>query len=408
MRTAYSEHRLPNGLTIIAEIDPGAHTMAAGYFVRTGGRDEPSRLMGVSHFLEHMMFKGSASVVAQDVNRRFDAIGAEHNAFTTIDMTAYHAHVLPDRQSEAISLLSDLLRPALRGEDFNEERKVILEEIAMYDDNPFWPLYERAAEAFHGGNPLGHRVLGTPESIQAMDVGSMRDYFTARYSPDNTVLALAGKVDLDAAIRTAEAELGMVPPQSPRNERVPSIHRRLDFTIESAKASRHYVLGLAPGPSACDEDRYACMVLCQVLSDSDSGRLHWALVEPGLADSADVSLDMHDDCGDVLISATCDPEDGAEVESILVRELGKVAQGVSDEELSSVRAKVATMVTLAGERPSGRMRRLGANWAHGLAYRSLTDELRHIESVTVEDARRVAGRFPLVPWVTGRTRPATA
>jgi predicted Zn-dependent peptidase len=216
MRTAYSEHRLPNGLTIIAEIDPGAHTMAAGYFVRTGGRDEPSRLMGVSHFLEHMMFKGSASVVAQDVNRRFDAIGAEHNAFTTIDMTAYHAHVLPDRQSEAISLLSDLLRPALRGEDFDEERKVILEEIAMYDDNPFWPLYERAAEAFHGGNPLGHRVLGTPESIQAMDVGSMRDYFTARYSPDNTVLALAGKVDLDAAIRTAEAELGMVPPQSPR------------------------------------------------------------------------------------------------------------------------------------------------------------------------------------------------
>ncbi|MBU6208932.1 MAG: insulinase family protein, partial [Planctomycetes bacterium] len=139
MRTAYHEHRLPNGLTIIAEIDPGAHTMAAGFFVRTGGRDEPSRLMGVSHFLEHMMFKGSAAVVAQDVNRRFDAIGAEHNAFTTIDMTAYHAHVLPDRQGEAISLLSDLLRPALRGEDFDEERKVILEEIAMYDDNPFWP-----------------------------------------------------------------------------------------------------------------------------------------------------------------------------------------------------------------------------------------------------------------------------
>lgn len=408
MRTAYHEHRLPNGLTIIAEIDPGAHTMAAGFFVRTGGRDEPSRLMGVSHFLEHMMFKGSAAVVAQDVNRRFDAIGAEHNAFTTIDMTAYHAHVLPDRQGEAISLLSDLLRPALRGEDFDEERKVILEEIAMYDDNPFWPLYERASEAFHGGNPLGHRVLGTPESIKAMDVGSMRDYFTARYSPDNTVLALAGKVDLDAAIRSVDSELGMIPPQAPRNDRVASIHQRHEFTIDSAKATRHYLLGLAPGPSARDEDRYACMVLCQVLSDSDSGRLHWALVEPGLADSADVSLDMHDDCGDVLISATCDPEDAAEVESILLRELDLVAQGVRDDELSAVRAKVATMVTLAGERPSGRMRRLGGNWAHGLPYRSLTEELRHIESVTAADAKRVAGRFPLAPWVIGRTRPAPA
>ncbi|MEY4533766.1 MAG: Protease 3 precursor [Planctomycetota bacterium] len=405
MRTAHSEHRLANGLTIIAEVDPAAHTMAAGYFVRTGGRDEPTALMGVSHFLEHMMFKGSASVQAQDVNRRFDDIGAEHNAFTTIDMTAYHAHVLPDRQDQAIALLSDLLRPALRDSDFDEERKVILEEIAMYDDNPFWPLYERASEAFHGDNPLGHRVLGTPESIKAMDVQGMRDYFRARYSPDNTVLAVAGRVDLDAAIRVAEAELGHVPPQSPRDLRTPSGHRRTDFTIESAKATRHYLLGLAPGPSARDEDRYAFMVLCQVLSDADSGRLHWALVEPGLADSADVSLDMHDDCGDVLVSATCDPEDGAEVESILVRELERIAEGAADDELAAVRAKVATMVTLAGERPSGRMRRLGGNWAHGLPYRSLAEELRQIESVTAADTRRVAQRFPLVPWVTGRTRP---
>jgi predicted Zn-dependent peptidase len=408
MRTAHSEHRLANGLTIIAEVDPAAHTMAAGYFVRTGGRDEPTALMGVSHFLEHMMFKGSASVQAQDVNRRFDDIGAEHNAFTTIDMTAYHAHVLPDRQDQAIALLSDLLRPALRDSDFDEERKVILEEIAMYDDNPFWPLYERASEAFHGDNPLGHRVLGTPESIKAMDVQGMRDYFRARYSPDKTVLALAGRVDLDAAIRVAEAELGHVPPQSPRDLRNPSGHRRTDFTIESAKATRHYLLGLAPGPSARDEDRYAFMVLCQVLSDADSGRLHWALVEPGLADSADVSLDMHDDCGDVLVSATCDPEDGAEVESILVRELERIAEGAADDELAAVRAKVATMVTLAGERPSGRMRRLGGNWAHGLPYRSLAEELRQIEAVTVADTRRVAQRFPLVPWVTGRTRPAPA
>ncbi|MFZ9688222.1 MAG: M16 family metallopeptidase [Phycisphaerales bacterium] len=408
MRTAHSEHRLANGLTIIAEVDPAAHTMAAGYFVRTGGRDEPRGLMGVSHFLEHMMFKGSASVQAQDVNRRFDDIGAEHNAFTTIDMTAYHAHVLPDRQDQAIALLSDLLRPALRDSDFDEERKVILEEIAMYDDNPFWPLYERASEVFHGDNPLGHRVLGTPESIKAMDVQGMRDYFRARYSPDNTVLALAGRVDLDAAIRVAEAELGHVPPQSPRDLRTPSGHRRTDFTIESAKATRHYLLGLAPGPSARDEDRYAFMVLCQVLSDADSGRLHWALVEPGLADSADVSLDMHDDCGDVLVSATCDPEDGAEVESILVRELERIVEGAADDELAAVRAKVATMVTLAGERPSGRMRRLGGNWAHGLPYRSLAEELRQIESVTAADTRRVAQRFPLVPWVTGRTRPAPA
>ena len=215
-------------------------------------------------------------------------------------------------------------------------------------------------------------------------------------------------LEIETLAAEAMAELGMIPPQSPRNDRVASIHQRLEFTIDSTKATRHYLLGLVPGPSARDEDRYACMVLCQVLSDSDSGRLHWALVEPGLADSADVSLDMHDDCGDVLISATCDPEDAEEVESILLRELNQVADGVRDDELASVRAKVATMVTLAGERPSGRMRRLGGNWAHGLPYRSLAEELRRIESVTTDDTKRVAKRFPLAPWVIGRTHPASA
>ncbi len=409
MAAPCSEHRLANGLTIIAEVDPNALTMAAGFFVRTGGRDEPSALMGVSHFLEHMMFKGSATTTAQEVNKRFDAIGAEHNAFTTIDTTAYHAHVLPEHQRHAIAYLADLLRPAIRDADFDDERKVILEEIAMYDDQPFWPLYERAAEMFHTTNRLGHRVLGTPESIKSMEAQSMRDYFRSRYSPDNTVLALAGCVDLRAALQQVEVELGGVPPQQPRRLHDAIAHGRGEFAITSEKARRHYLVGIAPGPAATDPDRYAVMVLAQILSDSDSGRLHWALVEPGLADNADVSLDLHDDCGEVLVTLTCDASDPTEVtrvERILFDECERTTQhGVTEAELTSVRAKVATMVTLAAERPAGRMRRLGSNWANGLPYSSLDEELRRISAVTIDEVNRVAKRFPMTPWVIGRCDP---
>ena len=134
---------LSNGLVILGEVDAAAHTAAAGFFVRTGARDEPTPLMGVSHFLEHMMFKGSDRRTAFQVNEDFDRIGASHNAFTSGEMTCFHAHVLPEHLPAAVDMLADILRPALRQADFDEEKGVILEEIAMYEDNPFMALYER-------------------------------------------------------------------------------------------------------------------------------------------------------------------------------------------------------------------------------------------------------------------------
>ena len=138
MKTTYRETQLPNGLRIAAECAPDAASAAVGMFVRTGARDEPRELMGVSHYLEHMMFKGSITRPASEVNEAFDRIGARNNAFTSHEMTAYHAHVLPEYFGQSLSLVADLLRPALRSEDFNQEKNVILEEIAMYEDNPFW------------------------------------------------------------------------------------------------------------------------------------------------------------------------------------------------------------------------------------------------------------------------------
>src|SRR5947209_20604230 len=173
---------LPNGLTVIGEQNPAALSMAAGYFARTGARDEAPQVSGVSHFLEHMAFKGSARRSADDVNREFDEIGAQYNAFTSEENTVYYGAVLPEFQERSLDLLTDMMRPALRTDDFDVEKNVILEEIALYQDRPQFTVMVQARETFFDKHPLGHSVLGTPESIGALQQDQMREYFQRRYA----------------------------------------------------------------------------------------------------------------------------------------------------------------------------------------------------------------------------------
>ncbi len=161
----YDRHTLPNGLEIVGEHNPAAQSIALGFFTRTGSRDETPEISGVSHFLEHMMFKGTESRSAADVNREFDEMGANYNAFTSEENTVYYGAVLPEFQSQLLGLLGDMLRPSLRQDDFNTEKKVILEEIAMYKDRPHFTLFDLARETYHHGHSLGNSVLGSTESI---------------------------------------------------------------------------------------------------------------------------------------------------------------------------------------------------------------------------------------------------
>jgi predicted Zn-dependent peptidase len=175
---------LDNGLTVIAECSPEAHTAAVGFFVKTGARDEPRELMGVSHFLEHMVFKGTNDLSADEINRRFDWMGASANAFTSEEDTVYHAAVLPSQQHEAVDLLARMMRPALREEDFATEKLVILEEIRMYDDQPPFGADDRCRAAFFGQHPLARSVLGTGLRMQysATATGVCMNYRVLKWS----------------------------------------------------------------------------------------------------------------------------------------------------------------------------------------------------------------------------------
>src|SRR6516162_7563293 len=174
---------LDNGLEVIAELNEAALTVAAGFFVKTGSRDETPELAGVSHFLEHMTFKGTDRRDAVAVNRDFDRVGAKHNAQTSEEDTFYHVTCLPEYLPPAFDVLADILRPTLRLQDFETEKKVIIEEIRMYLDNPMSVAYEAAKTAHFGKHPLGNSILGTVDSISAMAADQMREYFGRRYSP---------------------------------------------------------------------------------------------------------------------------------------------------------------------------------------------------------------------------------
>lgn len=407
MNTTYREFTLPNGLRIAAECAPDAASAAVGMFVQTGARDEPNELMGVSHFLEHMMFKGSATRPASEVNEAFDRIGARNNAFTSHEVTAYHAHVLPEYFSESFSLVADLLRPALREEDFTKEKNVILEEIAMYDDNPFWVVYERALEVYFKGHPLGYRVLGTKDSVTALTRDQMQKYFSERYAPSNTIVVAAGKVDFDALVQQAQLETAHWITRGVRRQYPDFSPGSGAFTVEDKTTTRGYMVMIWPAPDQADPARYAAMLCAQIVGDSEGSRLYWSLVETGIAVHAAVGYQGRDGVGEFVASVVCATEDLDKAEEIVRSECKKLSASLTQDDLVRARQKIATAVAVAGESPSGRMQRLGSMLSSLGYFKPLEEELERINELTLDDLKSLLLKFPFEPRVVGRIVPVS-
>lgn len=397
MALTFKHHQLKNGLDIVAEINPDAHSVALGLFVKTGSRDEDPKIVGVSHFLEHMMFKGSTKYTWEDVNRIFDEMGARYNAFTSQEMTAYYANVLPEFTERAVEHLAHLLRPALRNEDFSTEKKVILEEIAMYLDDPGHRLYERVMESHFHGHPLSLSVLGSAESITKLERDQMADYFVSRYGPGNMVLSVTGKMDFDEIVRLAERYMGSWERVNARREEpAPKYSPRREVLVDE-KLNRAYTMGMTPGPSAQDDRRFAARVLADVVGDADGSRFYWALVDNAIADEADFGFYPHDACGSFYISLTTDPDRTDEALRIALAELEKVKQDLNADEVERAKNKIASSIVLQGEVPIGRMRSIGAQWIYNREYRSLEKDMATLMSVTADSLRQLMRDFPFDP-----------
>jgi len=387
---------LSNGLTIIAEVNPSAKSMAAGFFARTGSRDETDEIAGVSHFLEHMIFKGTESRAALDVNREFDEMGAIYNAFTSQENTVYYAAVLPEFQTRSLNLLADILRPSLRQDDFDTEKKVICEEIAMYADQPFFRLYDTLTTQHFAGHPLANSVLGTTESITALRREQMVDYFNHRYSPTNVTLTAVGNVDFDQLVADAKAFCGhWTPFDAPRDRRepIPACTRNL---ICDPAVARQSLGMLTNAPSYQHPDRFAAEVLASIYGDSTGSRLYYALIETALADEAHCSYNPLDHAGMILTFASASPDNAAQVREVLLAEARKLlADGVSEAELAAAKNKIASAVTIKGEVPTGRLTAVGFDWEYRREHESLETSVNATLAVTADDVLRVATEIDL-------------
>ena len=391
---------LASGLRIIAETDPRSYSMSLGYFVRAGSRNELDPQSGLSHFLEHMMFKGTHRRSAEDVNRELDELGGQSNAYTSEEQTVYYATVLPKFQDRIVDLLTDMMSPVLDSDEFETERKVILEEIAKYEDQPPFGGFERAMELHFSPRGLGRRVLGTSQSIDQMTAERMRDYFSSRYRPENIVVAATGAVDFDALVaeldkRTADwcgrSAAGSIPADND-NSLPPGIELSKHVVINDAMQA--YWIGIAEGPSSNSDDRHAARLLASILGDEGGSRFFWELIDTGRAEVATCWPQEFSDCGAWFSYLVCTPEDIDTNQRYLCDIINRiVSDGVGKDELHQAINKATAGVIMQSERPSNRLFSIGSRFLLHNDYIDLDQSLANIRSVDKDAIADVAQTY---------------
>ena len=392
----FQQTQLDNGLAIIAEVNPSAASMAAGVFVRTGSRDETAEISGVSHFLEHMMFKGTPRRTALDVNREFDEIGANYNAFTSEENTVYFGAVLPEHQRRLLDILGDILRPALRGEDFETEKGVILDEIARYQDVPGFRLYEHLMCEHFLGHPLGRKILGTTESIRALNRDDMQAYFERRYSPGNVLLVGVGNLEFAALTEKAAEMCSHWQAYEVSRDTPAAAPREARKAVVDAKLAREHVGMMSRAPTGQQSERYAAQLLAVIVGDATGSRLFYALVDPAIADEASMAYEPLDHAGAFVTTLCASPDRAAEAVRIARDELRKFQdEGPTEAELQAAKNKIATGATLNGELPMGRLTAVGFDWVYRREYVPLAEQIDMLFAVTRREVLAVAREYDL-------------
>jgi predicted Zn-dependent peptidase len=396
LQPTFRQHRLPNGLTLLLEPDPDAQTVAAGYFVATGARDERPEELGASHFLEHLMFKGSQKVGAAELNERLDELGGQANAFTSEEATVYHAATLPEQTPELLETLTELLRPALRAGDIEAERGVILEEIAMYAEQPAVRVADELRGDYWGAHPLGHAVLGTPGTVGGLTRDALGRNWRERYGADRVTLAVVGAFDPDRvrdwageALRGWSAgapaqALAVQPPRHPGTVR----------TLRDDRLTRVQVALALPGLPATHPLREAAVVLSELIG-GENGLLYWALLDTGLADSADLGHLDYRGAGTFEGGFSCDPERAQSVLDAYRAVLDTAPGALTEAGVRRAARKLAVSTLLRAETPQGRLFMLGMEHlalGEALTTAELVDRAAR---VTLEDVRAVLALCPL-------------
>jgi len=385
---------LANGLRVVTESIPSAYAMTVGFWVDAGSRDESGPLAGASHFLEHLLFKGTETRTARDIAEAVEAAGGEMNAFTGKEYTAFYVRVLREELDLALDILSDIMwAPSFESNEMESERQVIIEEILMHNDEPSDIVHDLFTEALYPGHPLGREILGDKSTIAAMTRDQVRGYFTEHYRPSAIVVAVAGDLDHDKVAAGLERRCPAVPGQRPLR----SIHA-LAPTSPLVVSSRpteqaHVVVGMR-ALARDDEDRYALAVLNDILGGGMSSRLFQEIREKrGLVYSVYSYGAAYVESGSLAVYAGTSPSQAHQVISLIGDELDRLAGGsVTDREMAVAKGHVKGALALSLEDSASRMGRIGrAALVHGRV-RTFEEVVARSEAVGPADIRRVAER----------------
>ena len=387
-----------NGLTIVSEWMPGVRSVSIGAWVRIASVHEPRRLMGVSHLLEHMVFKGTQRRTAKDIAMSLENLGGSLDAYTSREHTAYQARVLDEHLHQATDVLGDLLfAPSLREGDLALERKVVLEEIAMVDDTPDDLVFELHNELLWGDHPYGYSILGTRESVKRLGVPELRALHSSGYQPQHIVVAASGNVEHDAlleALRQTGWETVPRGDAAPAVAPVPRADAPTVRHVEREAAQTQIVFGTTTLPYG-DPRRYAMTLASSLLGGGMSSRLFQRVREEmGLAYSVSSFHCYHTDSGTHGVYLATSPEIAAlAVEAVREEMRGAGLLGFTAEELVAGKGQLKGQITLSLESSSARMYRAAATELYGEPYRPIDDVLSQIEAIGADEVAEMAAAY---------------
>ena len=384
---------LSNGLRVVSESMPDVRSVSVGIWIDAGSRDEKPQVAGASHFLEHLLFKGTARRSAQEIAESLDAVGGDMNAFTSKEYTCFYARCLDRDLPLAVDVLGDMMTSSrVRSADVDAERDVVLEEIRMHLDTPDDLVHSLWSEAFFREHPLGREVLGSVDSITNMTRAQVHRYYRRAYVPANLVIAAAGNLDHDRLVElVGEVFGGIEDPGTPLRKSVPPLRPEPASAFTKKPTEQvHLVLG-GPGLARGDDRRWAAAVLNQALGGGMASRLFQEVREKrGLVYTVYSYQEVHGDVGAFAVYAGSAPQRAQEVLQVVTTELAKArGDGLSEAELARAKGNLTGSLVLSLEDTGSRMSRLGKGLITATPLLTLDEVVAAVEAVTLEDTRAV-------------------
>ena len=387
---------LPNGIKVITEAMSHVRSVSVGVWISSGSRRETAEQNGISHFIEHMLFKGTANRSAEAIARSVDSIGGNLDAFTAKEMVCFNTKVLDEHLPVAMDVLSDLvLNPAFREEDIEKEKGVILEEIKMDADSPDYLVHEIFSSNFWKDHSLGKPILGTRETVKRFNQAVVRDYYRSVYTPANLLITAAGNLTHERLVKLARERfesLAVSAPEPP--QAIPTTHARVSLKSKKDLEQVHVCLGVPCYPIP-HEDRFACYVLNTMLGGGMSSRLFQNIRErQGLAYAVFSELNPYSDTGCLSVYAGTSLESAKQVVESVLKEFADLKQQLAPaEEVRRAKDHLKGSLMLSLESTSSRMSNLARQEMHFRRFFSLDELAESIEHVTAGDVQRVAQTF---------------